>query len=186
MRTWLLMLLVGTCSSATSDKDTDAEKLANADLATMVAKEKLAGTWQLGPLYWDTSTRRTVGEARLVFAADPADHLAAPAFVAADQLAVDLGPPPKLLAHADPKKLRAAAARAGDVEVALALARAKLKTLPRYRGWVKAGWAYQTRVWLSAAAIQVVFDTPNVTDQNIDIDIDVVAKKVLKVRLGAA
>src|SRR6185503_20103714 len=114
------------------DKFTDGQKLASADLAATVAKEKLGGTWQLGPLYWDSVQKRTVGEARLVLAVDPADKLADAPFVAGDMLALDLGPPPKILVHADPKKLRDAAARTADVETALALGRAKLKTLPRY------------------------------------------------------
>ncbi len=182
----VVLLIAAACSSAVADKTSDGQKLASADLAATIASEKLAGAWQLGPLYWDSTQKHTIGEARLVFAADATDKLADAPFVAGDKIVLDLGPPAKILAHADAKKLREAAKRTADVETALAIARAKLKTLPRYSYWVKEGWKYETRVWLQGTKILVAFDTPNVTDQNINIEVDPIGKKVLSVKLGMA
>lgn len=184
----LALLVLLACTPAMADKFTDGEKLAKADLAATVTTAKLTGTWQLGPLYWDSVQKRTVGEARLVFAVDASDQLADAPFVASDKIVLDLGPPAKLLGHADPKKLKDALARTADIDAALAIARTKLKTLPRYGYWVKEGWKYETRISINDnnKNVLVVFDTPNVTDQSIMIAIDPTTKKVLSVRMGMA
>jgi hypothetical protein len=184
----IALLLLLACAPAMADKFTDGEKLAKADLASTVTTAKLAGTWQLGPLYWDSVQKRTIGEARLMFAVDASDKLADAPFVASDKVVIDLGPPAKMVAHADPKKLKETIARIAEIDAALAIARAKLKTLPRYSYWVKEGWKYETRVTVNEnnKNVLVVFDTPNVTDQSIMIAIDPTTKKVLSVRMGMA
>lgn len=169
-----------------ADKYADAQKLAASDLAFTVTGAKLSGTWQVGNLYWDDAKKHTVGEARLTFAADAGDKLGEAPFVAADVIVLEVGPPAKVLAHADATKLRDALARKAQIESAITAARAKLKTLPRYGYWLKEKWPYETRVWLQGKTILVVFDTPAVTDQNIAIEIDPATSKVLSVRLGMA
>jgi hypothetical protein len=182
----LLLLLLLACRSGTADKYAAGRELAADDLAATVAREKMPGKWRIGPLYWNQTKQQTIGEARLVFAADPTDELAEPPFVAADTLALELGPPPRMLAHVDAQKLREVAVRAGEVDAVVGVARKTLKTLPRYAEWVRRRWRYETRVWLRGATIIVSFDTPDVTDQDIAIEIDLATRQVLSVKLGMA
>lgn len=185
MRCLVLALLLSVTSAA-ADKFSDGQKLAADDLAATVTTAKLAGSWQVGPLRWDSVEKRTVGDARLILASDATDKLAEAPYIVAHALVLDLGPPAKVTSHADPKKLRETLARKAEAETAVAVARAKLKTLPRHAEWVKEGWRYESRVVLRDKAILVVFDPPNVTDQSVAVVIDLASKTVRSVHLGAA
>lgn len=90
---------------------------------------------------------------------------------------------------ANPPKLLAAelAYKPADVAIALELARAKLKTLDRYPGWQHEHLRYDTDIYVGdGGKLYVEFNTPDVTDQNVTIVVDVVARKIVDVRLGAA
>jgi len=153
--------------------DAVAESLAKDDLLSVVASAHLSGEWSVS-LYWDQARKATVADARLVFATDPSDPLAMPPYVSADQFRVDIGPPAKIVSHADPEKLRKSATQASRFETALKLARAELVKLPRYRHWQQEKWGYETVLFVSTkdGHVIVTFDTPAVTDNDIRIEID--------------
>jgi hypothetical protein len=74
-----------------------------------------------------------------------------------------------------------------DLQAALELARARLKTLDRYRSWQREHWRYKTTVGTADNGhVYVGFDVPMVTDQDITIEIDVDAHAVVNVSQGEA
>ncbi len=162
---------------------------AAAELAALVARERMGGEFCLGP-FWPGQAGPTA-EVRLVLGADAADPLADPAYLVADRLVVAAGEPRRFTA-ADPGQLRAALARSADAAAALALARAQLKTESRYAGWKREGWRYRTVVYPPQAKqpqgqwTVSVDPTNGVTDQDLAIVVDVAARKVVRVMRGVA
>jgi hypothetical protein len=72
---------------------------------------------------------------------------------------------------------------------ALALARAKLETLPRYREWLSRGWHMTTspRFFCPSGREDfwiIVYDVEEMSDQAIHIDVDVRAGSVTSVSMG--
>jgi hypothetical protein len=181
---------VASPATSHADKWDDAARLAADELAMLVAHEHIDGTWRAGPLYWDDTAKRTTCEARLLLSIDSTDPLADAPFVDAGTFQVDVGPPPHMLSHADPVALHRTARRAGELGTALGLARTTLKHLKRYTYWKEEHWRYETRIWLDANGhVFVSFHPPNVTDNDISIEIDPAApavKRVVAVRLGMA
>lgn len=181
----MLVHLAG-CGEAAADKNADGVKLAKDDLIALVAKEKVPGVWELGDLYWDSSAKHTRADAHIVLKGDGDPLLQGAPFATGGNYYLDLGPPAKLISKPAAKDLADTASHAADFDVALGLARAELHKQQRYSYWQKEKWKYETRLYVSKGHIFVSFDTPNVTDQDIVVEIDPAAKKVIAVRLGMA
>jgi hypothetical protein len=163
----------------------DAAQLAKDDLATIVAREHLPGTWRIGELAWDAKHKAATGEARLELVAD-ADGLGDAPTIAGDTFTVEAGPPPRMIAHAEVAKLRAAAARLEDARAAVELARGALKKLDRYGYWVKSKRRYVTQVSFERGVVRVYFDTPNITDNDVSVEVDPIKHVVTRVMVGTA
>ena len=74
-----------------------------------------------------------------------------------------------------------------DVRIALAVARAKLKTLNRYRGWQAAHEHYDAHIGVVANHhVVIMFAPPLVTDSDITIEVDAATKTIVDVRQGEA
>ena len=165
----------------------NAITMASDDLAAIVARERLAGTWRIGPLEWNPAFRTISGQAWLVFAVDPTDPLEDPPFLSVDTFQLDPGPPLRMVSHAEPAKLAAVAGRIADLEASLALARQALKALPRYTYWRKGVRRYETQIRLDRRGrVTFWFTQPTVSDNDVLIEIDSVNKVVVAVRVGSA
>jgi hypothetical protein len=73
-----------------------------------------------------------------------------------------------------------------DLQAGLDLARAKLKSLPRYQNWQKGHERYDTTVSVLHGHVFVLFNPPLSTDQEITIEVDVASKQVVHVEQGEA
>jgi hypothetical protein len=182
----LTLLSLAACGPAHADKTADGAKLAKDDLTALVAKEHIAGVWEIGEPYWDSSPKHTRADAHITLKGDGDPLLLGSPFAIGGFYLLELGPPPKLLAKPAAKDLAETATHAADFEVALGLARAELHKQQRYGYWQSQKWKYETRVYVAKGHVFVNFDTPGVTDQDIVVEIDPATRKVIAVRLGMA
>jgi hypothetical protein len=102
---------------------------------------------------------------------------------ASDPLA---NPPKYELVPADDAGAAPPKASPADLQAGLDLARAKLKTLPRYHGWQEEKERYDSTVYEQNGHVFVLFNTPDATDQEITIEVDVASKQIVKVEMGEA
>lgn len=155
--------------------------VARADELDRVAHDEVAaasvGRYHagVGSLRKDT----TDGSARLVFAADPDDPLADAPFIDVAPFTIENGPPAKVLAHVDPAKLKATAARVERLGSTLALARGAEEgaALRRLEGALRDPGVLEQGRHLDGAVRSY-----GVTDSTVMIDVDPAAGTIVKIR----
>lgn len=162
------------------DNSIAAQKLATEDLFAITSAAHLPGEWRV-QLWWDSARKATVADVQLLFATDPSDPLAEQPYISADQFQVEVGPPARIVSHADPDKLRQVVSQASQVQIALDLARPELKTFERYQSWKKKQRRYTTRASLlhEKGYVSITFNPYGITDNNIDYIIDPSSKSIV-------
>ena len=74
-----------------------------------------------------------------------------------------------------------------ELEAAVGIARASLKTLGRYRDWKARGERYDTWVELEVSGhVTVAFGPPCTVDQSVSVEVDLVTRSVVHVMFGRA